>query len=286
MKPSFVFFGTPKFAVIILDELKKLDITPDLIVTTPDKPQGRKLIPTPPPVKIWAEENKIPVYQPDSLRGAEVYEKLNSKSWDLFVVVAYGKIIPESILNIPKRKTLNVHPSLLPKLRGSAPIENAILQDMRNTGVTIMRLDAEMDHGPIISQIEITPENWPIPASQLELELAHAGGKLLAKTIPEWIEEKIVEQEQNHDQATYIKKIEKADAEIDLTNDPYTNYLKICAYNEWPRAYFFVEHKDKKIRVVIHSAHFNKETNNLIIDQVIPEGKKSMSYQDFLRGLK
>ncbi len=282
---KFVFFGTPQFAVTILEELKSFGFLPALVVTTPDKPQGRKLILTPPPVKVWAEKNTLPVYQPTTLRTDEVLNKLSEESWDLFIVAAYGKIIPETILNIPKYKTLNVHPSLLPKLRGSAPVEYAILQDMKDTGVTIMRLDAEMDHGPIVAQEKTQLTTWPLPAPELEDILAHQGGTVLANIIPDWISKKIIEQEQDHTQATYIEKIKKEDAEIDLAADPYQNYLKICAYSGWPRAYFFILHKDKKIRVVIEKAHFDPQENNLIIDQVIPEGKSSMSYTDFKRGL-
>lgn len=284
MHPSFVFFGTPQFAVTILEELTAAGFMPGLIVTTPDKPQGRKLIITPPEVKVWANQHNIPVYQPNTLRTEEVFAELTKQPWDLFIVAAYGKIIPENILNIPKYKTLNVHPSLLPKLRGSAPIEHAILQNMKDTGVTIMRLDPEMDHGPIVAQEKTELVTWPLPAPELEPILAHQGGKLLAKIIPGWIASTITEQEQDHTQATYIDKIEKAQAEINLADDPYQNYLKICAYSGWPRAYFFVEHVGKKIRVVIASAHFDTNKNDLVIDQVIPEGKSLMSYTDFKRG--
>jgi methionyl-tRNA formyltransferase len=273
---SFVFFGTPQFAVTILEELALAGLLPALVVTTPDKPQGRHMILTPSEVKVWAEKHGIPVYQPINLKDA--YTELTKQPWDLFIVAAYGKIIPEQILNIPKHKTLNVHPSLLPKLRGSAPIEHALLQNMKDTGVTIMRLDAEMDHGPIIAQEKTVLTTWPLPAPELEDIMAHQGGKLLASVIPGWIAGTIQETPQDHSQATYIQKIEKSQAEIKLTDDPYTNYLKYCAYSGWPRVYFF--HNTSRI-VITKAAYIDQQ---FVIQEVIPEGKKPMLYSDFLRG--
>ena len=255
---------------------------PTAIITSPDKPQGRGLILTAPPVKIWAEENKIECLQPENLKTSPV-----SGAWDLFIVAAYGKIIPENILNIPKYKTLNVHPSLLPKLRGPSPIESTILNDDKDTGVSIMRLDKEMDHGPIVAQEKINLETlnvWPVIAPALEDKLARQGGALLAKIIPDWASGKIKEIEQDHSKATYCQKISKADGLVNLGETPYQNYLKICAYSGWPGSYFFVENASKKIRVSIKEAQY--KNNTLEILRVIPEGKKEMSYSDFLRGLK
>jgi len=124
----FVFFGTPEFAVSILEELKDAKIVPSLIVTAPDKPKGRGLVLTPPPVKIWAQLHNIPVVQPAKLDN-DFTEKLKNSSYKLFVVAAYGKIIPKAVLDIPTNGTLNVHPSLLPKYRGASPIQSQILAD-------------------------------------------------------------------------------------------------------------------------------------------------------------
>ena len=284
-KPSFVFFGTPDVAVTILDELKSAGYVPNLIVTAPDKPQGRHFTMTPPAVKVWAEAHGIEVYQPATVRDEAAFNKLSERAWDVFIVAAYGKIIPQTILDIPVHKTLNVHLSLLPKLRGASPIESAILNDMRETGSTIMRLDAEMDHGPVVAQETLELETWPITRAELADKLAHQGGKLLSTALPGWIAGTIQEIEQDHTLATYTKKTEKTDGEIDLAADPYQNYLKYCAYATWPRTYFYVEHAGKKIRVTVVSATYTKE-NGLVIDQVVPEGKKQMNYSDFLRGLK
>ncbi len=283
LNTRIAFFGTPNFSVIILDELKTAGVIPTVIITAPDKPQGRGLILTPSEVKVWALQNNIPVLEPIKL-DADFIEKISPYNCDLFIVVAYGKIIPESVLNLPKYKTLNVHPSLLPKLRGPSPIESAIMQDLRETGTTIMRLDAEMDHGPIMAQEKIMPDHWPLPAPELEKILAETSGKLLAKTIPNWIEGKITETEQKHNEATYTRKISKADGLIDLTDEPYRNFLKTCANAGWPGTYFIVKHSGKDIQVKITQASY--EDKAFVIKKVVPEGKKEMMYEDFLRGLK
>lgn len=284
---KIAFFGTPSFAVTILEELKKNGTKPAIIVTAPDRPQGRGLTLTPPPVKKWAQENDVKCIQPTTLKEDLHVAELFSEPWDLFIVAAYGKIIPEKILEIPKYKTLNVHPSLLPKLRGPSPVESSILNDDQDIGVSIMRLDKEMDHGPIIAQEKIPIEKigtWPIESPILEDICARIGGALLAKILPDWISGKIVEKTQDHAQATYCKKISKTDGLIDLDANPYSNYLKICAYSGWPGTYFFKKHRGKNVRVTIKKA--SCKDGQLIIETVVPEGKTEMSYLNFLRGIK
>src|SRR3989344_2172855 len=193
---KWAFFGTSLFSVIVLDELKAKGFLPTLIVTVEDKPKGRKLIMTPSDVKIWAEKEKIPFIQPKKLSG-ELILKLSNLNLELFIVASYGKIIPKNILEIPKYKTLNIHPSLLPKLRGASPIQSAILSE-NNTGVTIIKLDEETDHGPIVAQKNLV--SWNIDglpyAEELETTLAVAGADLLVEIIPNWIIGKITEIEQ------------------------------------------------------------------------------------------
>lgn len=275
-----VFFGTSSFSIGVLDALKKEGIVPALIVTAPDKPRGRKLIVTPPPVKIWAQENNIPFLQPEKLDDAFAH-RLQTTNYGLFVVASYGKIIPKQVLDIPKHGTLNVHPSLLPKLRGASPIQSAILSE-ESTGVTIILLDEKMDHGPIIAQEEVPVTLWPPKESVLEKILAEAGGKLLANIIPKWIDGNIEPKEQEHERATYTKKFTKEDGLIDLSDDPTTNYRKIQAFEVWPKAYFFTERHGKQTRVAITDAELIEGI--LVIKKVTPEGKKEMNYEDFLRG--
>jgi len=277
---DFTFFGSSRLSVIVLDELLKFDLKPSLVVTTPDKPQGRKLEIKPNVVKSWAIEHNVKVI--DDL------QKIPRENANLFIVASYGKIIPKEIIELPKHKTLNIHPSLLPEYRGASPLPTAILNDTKNTGVTIMQLDTEMDHGPIVIQKRIEIMKWPT-YEEFEEMMAIVGAHLLAETLPKWVDGKIVPTEQNHAKATYTKKIKKEDGLVDLSvDDPYLIFRKVQAFHEWPQAYFFVKKEDhstgehRKIRVKITSASF--EDNTLTINTVIPEGKKEMSYKDFERG--
>ncbi len=280
-----VFFGTPHFAEIVLDELKNAGYAPSLIVTMPDRPAGRGNTITPPPVKLWAERNGITVLQPETVRD-DILEPLSNSEWDIFIVASWGMIIPNDVLSIPRHGCLNVHPSLLPKYRGASPIRSQILEDDRECGVSIMLLDEKMDHGPILAQarIEIENEDWPPEATVLEDLLAHEGGILLAQTIPEWIKGNITPEDQDHTRATYTKKIEKADSLIDLTDNPWENFLKIRAFQGNPGTHFFAVRKNgEKVRVKIIDAEYTD--GKLILTRVIPEGKKEMAYMSFIQGL-
>ena len=282
----FVFFGSSDLSVLVLEELKKSGFLPALIVTTMDKPRGRKLVLTPPEAKLWADKENILCQQLKTLRTPEAEELLRSYGeMDFFVVASYGKIIPQNILDIPKKGTLNVHPSLLPKLRGASPIKGAILNE-NETGVSIMLLDAEMDHGPILAQEKVL--SWDMQTLPYEKDLKETlgkkGGEMLSEVIPKWMNNEITPIEQNHDLATLCGKIEKADGELDLSQDPEINLRKIRAYHVWPGAYFFQDHSGKKIRVNVKTAKI--ENDSLVLERIVPEGKKEMNYSDFLRGLR
>lgn len=280
---KIVFFGSPELSVTILNKMKSAGIIPALIVTAPDKPAGRGRVLTPPPVKLWADENGIETEQPVKIKG-EFTEELANTDWDLFIVAAYGKILPQTLLDIPKHGTINVHPSLLPRLRGPSPIVSAILEDEKETGVSIMLLDAGMDSGPVLSQARIELEEWPPTASLLEAILSDAGGDMLVEAIPQWLNGEITPEEQDHDKKTICKMIKKEDALINLADDPYQNLLKIRAYEGWPGAYTFIKRNDKDVRIKINSAHLNEKTEELVLDKIVPEGKKEMLYTDFMRG--
>jgi len=144
---NFAYFGGEPLGVPVLETLKATGFVPNLIVASPDRPAGRKHELTPPPVKIWAEANNIPVFQPESLKERDALTPLTKETFDLFVVVAYNKILPKWLLELPVHKTINLHPSLLPLYRGASPIRSAILEDNREAvGVSIMLMDKEMDH--------------------------------------------------------------------------------------------------------------------------------------------
>lgn len=277
---SFSFFGSSRFSVIVLDELERSGLTPKSIITTPDKRQGRHLILTPTLVKDWGLARNIKVYDPERFDDVFI-ESLKKENVDVFVVASYGKIIPENIIGLPKRKTLNIHPSLLPLYRGASPLQSAVLADSKHTGVTIMRIDEKMDHGPIVAQKEVNITEWST-YDDFEYLMAKTGTEVLAQILPDWIDGKITEKEQDHSLATYTNKISKEDGLIDLESDPYENFRKIQAYNTWPQAYFIFRLKDKNLRIKITSASFEK--GKLIIEKVIPEGSKEMTYTDFARG--
>lgn len=277
---TFAFFGSSRLSIIVLDELKKLGLTPTFIITTPDKPQGRKLTMTPNVVKSWAAENSIEVLDPQKI-DASFLTILKSKPVDVFVVASYGKLFPEELLYIPRRQTLNIHPSLLPQYRGASPLPTAMLDDTKRTGVSIMRLDKEMDHGPLVAQKETIISEWPT-YEDFEERMAREGAQLLASILQDWVSGKIEEKEQDHAAATYTKKIVKEDALIDLSSDPYLNFRKIQAYHEWPQAYFLIDRADRSLRVKVTSASF--KNGALTIEKVIPEGSKEMSYKDFASG--
>lgn len=269
----FAFFGTSHIAVYVLEALAATHQMPGLIVTQPPKPKGRGLEAQPTRVEEWAHAHGIPV--------AHDSKEFESGTWDVAVVVDYGNFLPKQLLDIPKRGFLNVHPSLLPRLRGASPMRSAILNDEKATGVSVMLVNEGMDEGPIVAQKKIDVEPWPLGNAALEEVLVPEGGKLLAQILPQWVAGEIDAHEQNHDIATYAEKITKEDGLLDLHADAYKNLLKIRAYEGWPGTYTFFERGGKKIRVAVIDAHL--ENKKLVIDRVKPEGKKEMAYEEFLR---
>lgn len=276
---KFAFFGTPDVASETLKILKENGYLPSLIVTSPDKPKGRKMIITPPPVKIWAIENNIPYIQPEKLDNEFIYN-LKPITYNLFIVVAYGKIMPEDLINLPKLGSLNIHYSLLPKYRGASPVESAILNGDIETGVTIQKMEFKMDSGPIVAQEKIfIHSNEKTP--DLRKRLIKIGGELLVKTLNTtplpfghspfaWGD--LTPQDES--KAIYCKKIKKEDGLIDLNDSPIKNYNKFRAYIVWPRTYFFKNGK----RIIITKAKL--ENDEFIIEKVIPENGKEMDYKN------
>lgn len=278
---KIAFFGNSEFSLAVLKQLAKNGVIPDLIVTTPDKPQGRKMILTPTVTKVWAEENSVEYVEPIKLKDEAFLDKI--KDYDLHIVASYGKIIPKVVLDLPKYRVLNIHPSLLPKYRGPSPLQEQILNNEKEVGVTIMLVDEQIDHGAIVTQKKVIISDWPVGFLKLQETLAKEGANQLSEILLDWIKGKIKSKTQNDSEATFTKKVAKADGLVDLTKDAFGNYLKVLAYEDWPKTYFEVVKKDKKIRVIIKKAIWKE--NLLEIESVIPEGKKEMSYKDFLRGL-
>ena len=284
---KFAFFGTPDIAVIILNELKKAGYVPTLVITNPDAPVSRKQLLTPPPTKLWAIEHGVPVFQPTSLKQNNVHPMtvITGTEWDLIIVAAYGKMIPQWLLDLPTHGVLNVHPSLLPQLRGASPIRSAILQNIRKTGVTVMQMDAELDHGAIIAQIpaDIPAEHWPVSGTDLDTGLATLGGALLARVIPSYIAGEITPLTQDHSAATFCTKIDKSMSELVINpydlpsgNDAYQILLKIRAFAGWPETFFIYGGKRIKIKHATLSAD-----STLIITRIVPEGKNETNWEQY-----
>jgi methionyl-tRNA formyltransferase len=274
-KINFAFFGTPDVSSETLEILKNNGYLPSLIVTSPDKPQGRKMLLTSSPAKNWAIKNNIPFTQPEKI-GEDFTNKLSKENFDLFIVVAYGKILPENFINIPKFGSINIHYSLLPRYRGASPVESAILNGDKETGVSIQKMEYKMDSGPIIAleKIEILPNEKSI---ELRKRLIVIGATLLIKTLPDFMESKITLLKQDENDATYCKKIKKEDGLVDINIESAENlYNKFRAYFKWPRIFFFQEEK----RIIITDAAL--ENQKFVIKKVLPEGKKEINYSNFL----
>lgn len=286
-KLTYAFFGTGALAESVLASLVQAGHIPALIVTKPDSHQGRHMQLTPPHIKTWAILKGIPVYQPETLKDLPKDSPLLAKQFDLFVVASYGKIIPNVVLEAPKHGVLNVHPSMLPEYRGPSPIESALLSGKMTTGVTIMKLDEEMDHGPILVQTPLVISPYA-NAGTLEVECGKLGGELLVAVIPHYLEGTLIPKEQDHTKATTCRKITKDLGEIQLTDDIDEVRRKFRALNPWPTVYFFIEHEEKKMRVKVTGIELVKERGSTeakeYILSVTPEGKKQMDWESFKRG--
>ena len=249
-KPTFVFFGSSQFSRYVLEELELAGFSPLLSITS-----ARDALPT---------------------------EELRKTGADVFVVASFGKILPKELIELPRYKTLNVHPSLLPQLRGPAPIQDTIL-GKGVPGVTIIRMDEKMDHGPILVQAKILITPWPDHYHVVEEKLGRAGGKILAKVLLKWVNSEIREIPQNDSQSSYTKMKKKEDGLLDLNDRAEVNLKKVLAYSTWPGAYIFFKNKrGKEVRVVIKDAKVADD--QFFPTRVIPAGKREMSWQDFLRG--
>ncbi|GAB6073054.1 methionyl-tRNA formyltransferase [Venenivibrio stagnispumantis] len=231
-----LFWGTPEFAAEVLKTLINSKHQVIAVITQPDKPKGRGQKVTPPPVKEIAIKHNIPVYQPEKLKNnQEIINIIKELNPDISVVVAYGKIIPKEILDIPKYKTINIHASILPKYRGAAPIHRAIMEGEKETGVSIMELVEKLDAGPVyaIEKIEITDEDDII---SLHDKLAKLGSQLLLKVLDD-IQKGATATPQDESKATYAKPIEKEEGLIDWSKPATEIFNKIRALKVWPKAY-------------------------------------------------
>jgi methionyl-tRNA formyltransferase len=246
MRPlRIIFMGTAELSCASLEKLsgdKKFVVV--AVVTQPDKPKGRELKLTASPVKNLAEKLRLPVLQPLKARDEKFIGELRALKPDLMVVVAYGQILPQTILDLPQFGCLNVHTSLLPKYRGAAPIQWAIAEGEPETGVTIMKMDAGLDTGPILSTRR-TPI-LPTDDSQiLHDRLAQLGAELLVNTIPIYVAGKILPQAQPAAGSTYAAKIKKEDGKIDWNQPAEQIWNRLRAFTPWPGAFTFLQTEAK-----------------------------------------
>ena len=303
---KILFMGTPDFAVFSLDALVGAGEEIVGVVTQPDKPKGRGYALTPPPVKVYALDKGIPVYQPNTLRDEAFAELLESLAPELIVVVAYGKILPANVLDYPKYKCVNVHGSLLPEYRGAAPMQRAIIDGKKTTGITTMYMGVGLDMGNMILKREIAIEEND-NFEDIHDKLGVCGAELLVETVEEIKKGTAPSVPQDDSLATYAAKIEKADCLIDFSKGAQAVHDLIRGLSPIPLS--FTHTPDGKLLKVLESRVDSEadtkgaECGTVIsldggeicvacgkgvvkLLRVLPEGKGRMSSADFIRGRK
>jgi len=277
-KYNVAFFGTPNFSIPFLNAIiLGKDFEVKLVISEPDKKSGRNLKLTESPVAQFAKKNNISVKKPTKLK--DFNSILSSYSLDLVVVVAYGKIIPKNILDIPKFGAINIHPSNLPKYRGPAPIQSALLHNEKRTAISVMIMDELMDHGPILAK-KFIYINENDDYFSLEEKILKTGPKVLVETIKKYLDHKIKPKEQNHTKASYTRLIKKEDGLIDWQKDSYKINNQIKAYCAWPKAYTIL---DGKRLIFIKSKLESGKLQPLLVQL---EGKNKLNWKDFSKGYK
>lgn len=295
-----IFMGTPDFCVPILEELIK-KCTVIAVVTQPDKEVGRKKVLTPSPIKEVALKNNIKVLQPVKIK--EEYQDIIDLNPDIIITCAYGQIVPEVILNAPKYGCINVHASLLPKLRGGAPIHKAIINGYKKTGITIMYMDKGMDTGDMISKKEVDITDFDT-AETLHDKLQKASVSLLMETLPSIINGTNKREKQNNDEATYAYNVSREDEHVNFNDTSLNVYNKIRGLNSWPGAYATLDDKniklwvskisdnvyDKKPGTIVNLSKDGMEVvtkdKSILITELQLPGKKKMNIKDFINGNK
>jgi len=299
---KIIFFGSPDFSVPSLKKLYGAGFDIVAVVTSPDKPVGRKQILTPSPIKTEALNLGVSVFSPTTLKDGVFFKEFKEFFPDLCVVVSYGKIIPQDFLNVPRYGFLNIHPSLLPKYRGPTPIQSAILNGDDETGISIMSLDKDMDHGPVLCQIKYQNLNLK-SFEQASSDLSLLGADLLVQTIPKWINNDIMPKEQDHELATFTKKYTRDDGKINWAEPAILILNKVRALGTDPGTWtvwndkiinilkceIIPDSKNEKagsISKIDKNIVVKTETDYIALELIKPEGKKEMSGQAFANGNK
>ena len=302
---KILFMGTPDFALFSLKALYESGEEIAAVITQPDRPVGRGYVMTPPPVKRWALEKNIPVYQPKTLRDDEFASLLAEIDPELIVVVAFGKILPKNVLDYPRHGCINVHGSLLPEYRGAAPMQRAIIDGKKVTGITTMYMAEGLDTGDMLmkSELPILPDD---NFEDIHDKLGELGAQTLIKTVEAIKNGSLNPEAQDSSLSTYAAKIEKSDCLIDFTKDAYTVHNLIRGLSPIPLS--FTHTPDGKLLKIVKAAVTDADCENAVpagtvtstdgtitvacgkgrIDllTVVPEGKSRMSGADFIRGRK
>lgn len=297
---KIVFMGTPDYAVKTLEALITAGYEVAAVFAQPDKPVGRKHILTAPPVKVCALEHGITVYQPETLKGEEAKNILEEINPDAIVVVAYGKILPEYILNIPKFGCVNGHASLLPFYRGSAPIQWSIINGEKKTGVTTQLMDKGIDTGDILEQAEVLIGEEET-AEELFERLSEISAELMISTLQKLENGEITPQKQDETKATYAPIIKKEMAELNFNKSAEEIHNAVRGFYSWPCAFFFMSGKRIKVISCRVAGKTNEKAGTVITQNgelliacgngntislvtLQPEGSKPMSAKQFLNG--
>jgi methionyl-tRNA formyltransferase len=299
---KIVFMGTPDFSVPVLQQLINDDYEVIAVVTQPDRPVGRKKVLTPPPVKVEAEKQGIPVFQPEKIRQQDELEKILSLKPDLVVTAAFGQILPKELLEAPKFGCINVHASLLPELRGGAPIHYAIINGHEKTGITIMYMAEKLDAGDILTQVEVQIEEND-NVGTLHDKLSEAGAKLLSETVPKLLNGELTPIKQNDEEATFAWNIKREQEKIDWSKAGAEIYNHVRGMNPWPVAYSTLNGsvlkiwKTEKLKLSdkaepgtilsVEEDGFVVASGDQIgikVTELQPAGKKRMDAGQFLRG--
>ncbi|HYE22805.1 MAG TPA: methionyl-tRNA formyltransferase [Verrucomicrobiae bacterium] len=296
---KLILAGTTEFGIPAFEKIVKNFSVP-LVITQPDRPTGRKQILTPSEVKLWAEKKGLPIKQPEKI--SELQDFILDLNPDLMLVAAYGQIIPKNILDIPKFGSINIHGSILPKYRGASPIQAAILNGETETGITLIKMDEKMDHGPILSIKKATiDENETFV--ELHKRLSHLASENIVDTLTAYLENKLNPEIQDHKRATYTKLLTKEDGRIRWTSPAIKIHQQIRALNPEPGTWSILDDKSVKIlrtainrdnKIELPGKIYRKDNDmlvkcsdfSLIIKEIQPEGKKPMTGVDFLNGLK
>ncbi len=306
---KLIFMGTPEFAVPSLKKLIEAGHDVLAVFTQPDRPVGRKQIVTPPPVKVFATERNIPVHQPTKIKTAEARAEIEPllQQADAGIVAAYGRILPDWMLNAPRLGCINVHSSVLPKYRGAAPINWAIACGEVETGVTIMQMDAGMDTGATLLQgkMAIGPHET---AAELTPRLAELGASLLVETLAKLEQGKITPMPQNHDEATYAPILKREDGQVDWTLTATEIFNRQRGFTPFPGCYTFLSDQRVELIAIVAGAKIpeshqlqpgvvcdvGKDSFSVVcgggsvlrVTEVQPAGKRPMPVRDFLNGVK